>query len=405
MKRLTPLFLALSLSCSFGQQTPQQIENSSAGFRYYSARDLAVADTYLLSVLVGMSATSPATLLANASAWKAFADRDLMNVQTYLLAQFNGMVLPNAQSTNNGVLSTNGLNILISPNSTTAVFTNAGLAIAIGANIPTGSVLGNGIWIGGGGAGFGGSAGSNSVSIGSGAGAAGVSDGLYTSVGAIALGNQIDSFGPGSICIGNTASSVNADSWNTVIVGNYSTDGSPPGLTNAFVFGHHVAGNLANNTFYFGNGGGGGTNAGRTRNFVFQSGGAYMDDGALIGNAWGLTNGTFHYGTNSVTEGGATVTLDAKKFMTVIATNASFAFGGIANLTGPGNVDGGEVWVTNITGGVLTATFGGGWAQDKPNGLNAPNSTWGITNGSGYSHMTWRAMSGSFSNYILYGKQ
>lgn len=405
---------------ALGQQTPQQLANNAQVYGDLSARQIALAQTYLLATIAGMGSVSASSLAASAAPLAVLSDKQVSLVQVYLLNQFAGTVGASVQTTNNGVLATNGFNIYISPtpafNTITSkygtagdAFTNAYGAIAIGWNFPFGGVTGNGIWIGGGGAGFASGVGTNSIGIGDGIGAIGInSDGSYpsTSPGAIAIGNQVDSLGPGSIVIGASQSSfISAGGWNSVVLGNATTDGGTA-FTNVFFLGHY-GGNVqwANNTFFFGNGSGGGTNAGRTRNFVFINGGAYMDDGALIGNAWGLTNGTFHYGTNAIAEGGATLTLDARKFQTVLATNASFAFGGIANLTGPGNVDGGDVWVTNITGGVLTATFGGGWAQDKPNGLNAPNSTWGITNGAGYSHMTWRAMSGSFSNYILYGKQ
>lgn len=293
MKRLISFILTTACLFSFGQQTPQQIETASAGFKTFSSRDLAMANTYLLSVLVGMGASSPASLLASASAWKAFSDRDLQNVQTYLLSQFAGTVVANSQSTNFGVISTNGNNILISPTNTLSIFTNAGGAIAIGAYFPIGGVTGNGIWIGGGGAGQGGSVGTNAIAIGAGAGAFSADpNGIDDATGAISIGNQADCFGSGStvICAAGGSVNINPGARNTVFIGNFNVDNSSS-PTNVFFFGHR-AGNvtLANNTFYFGNGPAGGTNYGRTRNFVFLNGGAYSDDGAIIGNGNGLTN-------------------------------------------------------------------------------------------------------------------
>lgn len=341
---------------ALGQLTPQQIENNAASYRFYSARDLAVANTYLMSVLVGMGASSPATILASASAWKAFSDRDLVNAQTYLLSQFAGTVVVNAQSTNNGVLTTNGQNILISPDSSNAVFTNAYRAIAIGANFPVGSVLGNGIWIGGGGGGMGGSAGSNSISIGEGTGAAGVNpDNTYNVTGAIGIGNQVDDFGPGGIAIGNNASTfLSAGSYNSVVIGDSSNDGGSA-VTNCWIFGHLFS-NPANNTFYFGNGGGGGTNSGRTRNFVFLNGGSYNDDGAIIGNGFGLTNTI------------ATMTTNTQSHVTTVVV--AFTSGTTNGQTIVVNGDT-RTWTTNVAlfGNILTNSTANGSATNLFNHL------------------------------------
>lgn len=294
---------------AIGQQTPQQLENNAASFKSIDPRSLQIIDAYLLSVIVGMGSTSPATLLANAAGFKAISDRDLANIQTYLLSQFAGSVVANAQSTNYGVATTNGLNILISPDSTAATFTNALRAIAIGATFPVGSVSGNGIYIGGGGPGAGGGTGTNGIAIGQGTAASAFWDtGLTTpsTSGNTAIGNQADNFGPLSILIACSGGNnyLGGGNYACAFIGNENNDGGVT-VSNAFFFGNNAnLVSLKSHTHYFGSPGN--NPLGGTTGIVFFASGAGTTPSVTIARTNLATSGFLtSYGQN-ITGSGAT---------------------------------------------------------------------------------------------------
>lgn len=202
-----------------------------------------------------------------------------------------GYLYLNGPSTNNGVYTLNSLNILVSPNTNTIVFTNAVGAIGIGWNFPFSSILGNGIWLGGGGAGNGGDVGTNGIVFGAGAAASGgFVSGVSATNGVTTIGNQIDNFGILCTMFGNAAAdNLGLGDSMVYMFGDNNGDQAAGPYTNIFYFGQN-AGNITlhNNTIYLGS-----ASPINTTGIVFNSSAPILCNGQNITNLVGDLNINF----------------------------------------------------------------------------------------------------------------
>lgn len=263
----------------------------------------------------------------------------------------NGYLYVNAPSTNLGSLSTNTLNILISPDIDIGVFTNAQGATAIGAangSTVFGMVRGNGIKVGQ----LSGQVGTNCIAVGNGASAIGLElTGLGASPGAgtVAIGTGVTNWGKQCIVIGNSKwSHITNGSLDNIFIGEFNEDQGTP-TTNTIFIGHGATNiTLAPNTLYLGSVAGGGVPSGTTG--IVCSASAIMN-----GNGAGITNIVGDSNTNYARVYRNKTLLPGGNFLAISGT-AYFVYVGQVNAAFvPQTV---EIYCTVVEVGAQTAELG-----------------------------------------------